>query len=203
MRARLVVGVAALVGVALGAALYATVGRARTPAVALHGEATWARGSRPAPPVTLRDQAGALVSLRSLRGRPVVLTFLDPLCTSECPLEGRALASVVRALPHALRPTVVVVSVNPRATARDAARSAAHWGLTGTIRLHWLLGDRAALRRVWRAYGVTVEPTTNDVVHSLVLYLVDKRGDERAGYLYPFARRQLAGDLRRLARERA
>ena len=40
----------------------------------------------PAPPFTLTDQQGRTVSLASLRGHVVALTFLDPVCTSDCPL---------------------------------------------------------------------------------------------------------------------
>ena len=40
----------------------------------------------PAPHFALTDQHGAPVSLASLRGHTVALTFLDPVCTSDCPL---------------------------------------------------------------------------------------------------------------------
>ena len=40
----------------------------------------------PAPGFTLTDQRGSPVSLSSLRGKAVALTFLDPVCTSDCPL---------------------------------------------------------------------------------------------------------------------
>ena len=40
----------------------------------------------PAPPFSLIDQHGNPVSLSSLRGHTVALTFLDPVCTSDCPL---------------------------------------------------------------------------------------------------------------------
>ena len=40
----------------------------------------------PAAPFTLTDHHGRPVSLASLAGRTVVLTFLDPVCTSDCPL---------------------------------------------------------------------------------------------------------------------
>ena len=40
----------------------------------------------PAPAFTLTDQHGRTVSLASLRGHVVALTFLDPVCTSDCPL---------------------------------------------------------------------------------------------------------------------
>src|ERR1700721_325427 len=40
----------------------------------------------PAPQFALTDQRGHAVSLDSLRGHAVALTFLDPVCTSDCPL---------------------------------------------------------------------------------------------------------------------
>ena len=40
----------------------------------------------PAPHFALTDQHGNPVSLASLRGHTVALTFLDPVCTSDCPL---------------------------------------------------------------------------------------------------------------------
>ena len=39
-----------------------------------------------APAFTLTDQDGRPVSLAGLRGKVVLLTFLDPVCTSDCPL---------------------------------------------------------------------------------------------------------------------
>ena len=39
-----------------------------------------------APAFQLTNQAGRPVSLASLRGKVVLLTFLDPVCTSDCPL---------------------------------------------------------------------------------------------------------------------
>ena len=40
----------------------------------------------PAPDFTLTDQHGRPVSLSGLRGKVVLLTFLDPVCVTDCPL---------------------------------------------------------------------------------------------------------------------
>jgi cytochrome oxidase Cu insertion factor (SCO1/SenC/PrrC family) len=168
----------------------------------LHGQGVWAAGRRPAPQFALRDQHGTLVSLAALRGRPVLLTFLDSKCTSECPLAGRELGSIMRRLPVAQRPELVVVSVDPKGdTPRSIAHALAKWKLTGPWVVHWLNAPtRAGVARVWRAYRVEVEPTTNDIVHSLALYLIDKQGDERTAYLFPFLPSFVQTDLQRLAR---
>src|SRR6185503_6564533 len=66
---------------------------ARTP---LQPAMTWAEGARRAPDFRLTDQNGDQLSLHSLRGGPVLVTFIDPLCRNLCPLEAQVLNDVVR-----------------------------------------------------------------------------------------------------------
>jgi cytochrome oxidase Cu insertion factor (SCO1/SenC/PrrC family) len=171
----------------------------------LHGQAVWKAGARRAPNVSLRDQTGSVVTLASLRGSPVVLTFLDSQCKSSCPIEGRQLGSVLRRLPAAQRPTLVIVSVNHTGDTPAGIRHAlAEWHLNGPWAVHWLnASTRAQLASVWRSYGVRVIPKSNDVVHSLALYLIDRRGYERTAYLFPFLQGFVQRDLGRLAQESA
>jgi cytochrome oxidase Cu insertion factor (SCO1/SenC/PrrC family) len=171
----------------------------------LHGQAVWAAGARPAPGFALTDQSGATVSLAALRGKPVLLTFLDSQCRAECPIEGRQLGTILQALPAAQRPTLVVVSVDHAGDTPAGIRHAlAEWQLRGPWTTYWLNGtSRAQLATVWRDYGVLVQPKSNDIVHSLALYLIDRRGDERTAYLFPFLPGFVQGDLARLAKERA
>jgi protein SCO1/2 len=191
---------AAMVGAAigLGAALLRT---SHTPAAqgasSLRAQVTWAPGTKPAPALALRDENGALVSLRSLRGRVVLLTFLDSRCRRECPVEGRTLADVQR-LVAGTSAVLAVVSVDPWADTGASARAFAtrsdwhgDW--------HWLLGSKASLAPVWRSYNIAVKRTPGDILHSVALYLIDPRGDLRAGYLFPFAAKAVAHDVRRLA----
>jgi len=46
-----------------------------------------------APGFLLTDQAGHAVSLTSLRGRVVVLEFMDPHCTCICPIVSQEFIS--------------------------------------------------------------------------------------------------------------
>ena len=202
---------AVLLGVAAAAVAHfalARPGHVWAPATAvvtqrfgLDGQAAWAAGTRPAPAITaLRDQDGRLFSLASLRGRSIVMTFFDSHCTQECPLEGRALAAAERSLPAAERPVLVAVSVNPQDTPASARAAAKAWGLSAVAPFHWLMGTPASLRRVWDEYHIHVGKAVNgDIPHTEALYLIDSRGDERSGYLWPFVSRSVTHDLTVLA----
>jgi cytochrome oxidase Cu insertion factor (SCO1/SenC/PrrC family) len=203
-----VAGAAGLVGIGAGALIHA-LGRASgssgtvlTARYGLYGQAVWAPGARPAPAIdTLTDQSGRPFALSSLHGRTVALVFFDSHCNQECPLEGRELAAAEQSLPEAQRPVVVAVSVNPADTPASAAHAARAWGLAGAAPWHWLMGDRRALARVWRAYHVYVGAAVNgDIPHTEAVVLIDRRGDERAGYLYPFNQGYVTHDLGVLAR---
>jgi protein SCO1/2 len=198
----LAVASAAVVGVAIGVFLHNEFGSSRALAhptlPALYGEATWQSGEVPAPPFQLRDQHGRMVRLTALRGRPVVLAFMDSLCTSECPIEAAQFAAALRPLSGSAKPHLVVVSVDLADSPASVARAARKWHLpTG---FEWLLGTHAQLAPVWRAYGISVRPTkSGDVEHSDAFYVIDRNGDERAGFLSPFIPGLLTHDLRRLA----
>lgn len=167
-----------------------------------HGQATWPSGARPAPDFALPDQDGRTTSLTSLRGHTVMLAFLSSRCAGACAREGRSLATALRLVPKATRPAVVVVSVDPRRDRPGSVRTAARrWGLAAVAEWHWLLGARSELAPVWRSYRIAVRRAAGRVVHSPAVYLIDRSGFERAGFLYPFPPTWPAGDLRILARE--
>jgi len=201
--------VAVVVGLAVGFAVHRlTAGAAATPATVsmrfgMHGEAAWAEGTQPAPAIdTLRDQTGKLFSLASLRGRSVAVVFFDSHCQQECPLEGRDLATAEQSLPPAQRPVLVAVSVNPLDTPASAAHAARAWGLASVASWHWLMGTRKALAPVWAEYHVYVSPhpVNGDIEHTEAVYLVDRRGYMRSGYMYPFVSGYVTSDLRTIAR---
>ena len=204
--------VAVILGVGVGFGVHRlTAGSAAAPATVstrfgMHGEAAWPEGARAAPMIdTLRDQTGHLFSLTSLRGRTVAIVFFDSHCNQECPLEGRELAAAERSLPAARRPVLVAVSVNPLDTRASAARAARAWGLASVAPWHWLMGTRKQLAPVWAAYReyVSPHPVNGDIEHTELVYLVDRRGYMRSGYLYPFVSGYVRSDLQTLARGRA
>jgi cytochrome oxidase Cu insertion factor (SCO1/SenC/PrrC family) len=168
-------------------------GPARAPA-----DATWGAGTRPAPDFTLANQEGRAISLSSLRGRVVLLTFLNSRCKDVCRIEGPLLGVVQRALPEAERPVIVVVSVNPKDTEESVRAAARDWGW-GPDEWLWLMGSPEQLADVWAAYGVDAQQTRDELLHSGALYVIDRGGDERAGYATPFDQQRVTRFIRSLA----
>jgi cytochrome oxidase Cu insertion factor (SCO1/SenC/PrrC family) len=193
--------VALLVGsLAVAGGATAALSRSHAHAAPLHGDAVWAAAARPAPAFVLHESSGGRFSLAGQRGRVVALTFLSSACRALCPLVGRSLMEVSEALPASERPELVVVSVDPKGDTRASVQRAVHRLGTG-VDVRWLVGTHAQLARVWRAYGVEVRPVPGDIEHTTVVYLIDRRGDERVGALFPFSLPGLKQDERELARE--
>lgn len=205
----LVLAAAGLVGAGAGAAGHFLLGggspstKIVSQRFGMDGQAAWAAGTKLAPAInTLPDQTGRPFSLASLHGHSVALVFFDSHCNQECPLEGRELASAESSLPAAERPTLVVVSVNPLDTPASARKAAREWGLAQVAPWHWLMGARAKLAPVWRKYHIYVgQSKDGDIPHTEALVLIDRRGYERSGYLYPFGQQFVTHDLRVLGRE--
>lgn len=136
-----------------------------------------------APGFQLVDQANRPVSLASLRGRVVVLEFMDPHCTDICPIVSKEFVDASRQLGR-LNSKVVFLAINVNryhaSTTAMAAFSRAH-GLDAIPSWHFVTGSYAALRRSWHDYGISVEaPNPNaDIIHTSVVYFIDRSGHER------------------------
>jgi protein SCO1/2 len=147
----------------------------------------------------LRDQDGRAADLREYRGKVVVLTFLYSTCQDTCPVTAQQIRGAMDRLGHDV--PALAVSVDP---ANDDPQNAkaflAKQTLTG--RMRFLLGTRAQLAPVWKAYGI--QPQGKGFEHSAYVLLIDKRGRQRISFptsdLTPEA---LAHDIRRLQAEPA
>lgn len=140
-------------------------------------------GSRPpqgivAPEFTLRDENGRLVRMRDLRGRVVLLTFLDTRCTDACPIIGHQLSRAYGLLSPSERRQVVAVaiSVNPYADTPARVRTfLRRQDAVGIVR--YLTGSERELRRVWSSYYVLASLDTGDSnAHSSPVRIFDRRG---------------------------
>jgi cytochrome oxidase Cu insertion factor (SCO1/SenC/PrrC family) len=168
--------------------------------------ATWTPGEKRAPAFALTDQNGAPVSLAALHGRPVIVTFIDPLCRDFCPIEAQHLNTVVRSFPASGKPAVVAVSVNTAGNTKPILREdAAKWRLVPQWR--WGIGSAAALARIWHAYGIQVLVTKQTiagvnvrrVVHTEASYVIDRNGFVRALFVWPYSAKGVISTLRSLS----
>jgi cytochrome oxidase Cu insertion factor (SCO1/SenC/PrrC family) len=169
--------------------------------------ATWAAGERPAPAFNLLDARGDPISLASLRGRPVIVTFIDPLCRDYCPIEAQRLNTVASAFPQGSKPAIVAVSVNVYGNARsNLLLDESKWKLTPEWR--WAVGRPSILARVWDDYHVQVLATSTKIAgvtvhrigHTEAAYVIDASGFERALFLWPYRAQDVVQTLRGLAR---
>ena len=137
----------------------------------------------PAAPFTLTDQTGRPASLSSFVGHTVVLTFLDPVCTSDCPLIAQELRLTDQMLGAASADVELVAVVNNplyTTTAMTAAFDRQE-GLDHLANWNFLTGSLSQLHRVWNDYGVQtqVTPAGAMIAHSDIVYVIDPRGHTR------------------------
>ena len=135
-----------------------------------------------APSFTLRDQHGVSYHLGGVSDHYTVLTFLDPVCWTDCPL----LAAQIKAVRAAFGPNVkldtVGVAANPlHETEQNVQSFVAQHQLNSVPGFHFVDGPLATLRSVWRSWGISVEnvPTSKMSVHSDFLFVIDPRGHLR------------------------
>jgi cytochrome oxidase Cu insertion factor (SCO1/SenC/PrrC family) len=136
-----------------------------------------------APGFSLTDQDGRTVTLSSLRGKVVLLTFLDPVCVTDCPLiaqEFRQAAQLLGARTSQVE--LVAVDVNPLynelAYTREFNRQE---GLASLPDWRYLTGSPARLRQVYRAYGQPAQtlPAGAMLGHTDIAFVIDTHGEIR------------------------
>ena len=137
----------------------------------------------PEPPVALTDQNGSPVSLSAFRGRAVIITFLDPVCTTDCPIIARELR-IADGFLGSDQSRVELVAVDANPTFTNAAYLQAfdqQEGLQNLPNWHYLTGTTTQLQGVWRAFGVDVEPGTGGAMmsHSDIAAVIDPNGQIR------------------------
>lgn len=150
-----------------------------------------------APDFKLRDEQGEQVSMRALRGQPVVVTFLYSHCQDTCPITAQTIRGALDELGHDV-PALAISVDPPNDTPASARKFLAEQRANGRIR--FVLGSRAQLHPIWTGYGITPQRITQE--HLAHITLVDARGFQRVGY--PIAQatpERLAHDLRLLERE--
>ena len=147
----------------------------------------------------LRDQDGHRVALRDFRGHVVVLTFMYTTCRDTCPITAEQIENAMDRLGHDV--PALAISVDP---AHDTPALAQRFLLARHLvgRMHFLLGTRAQLAPIWKAYAM--QPQGAGFEHSAYVLLLDRSGRQRVSWpVSQLTPEGLAHDLRRLEADRA
>jgi cytochrome oxidase Cu insertion factor (SCO1/SenC/PrrC family) len=180
---RVIAGIAALGVIIVGAApmAFATVNKTADPITAEAIAGSNGQLDAQAPNFTLTSQAGRPVSLASLRGKVVLLTFLDPVCTTDCPIiaaEMRAADTLLGS--KASDAELVAVVANPTYTSLAYTRAFDLQEELNTVP-NWLYltGTVSQLAAVWHHYGIEVEdlPAGAMAAHNDIAFVISAKGE--------------------------
>jgi cytochrome oxidase Cu insertion factor (SCO1/SenC/PrrC family) len=132
--------------------------------------------SAAAPDFTLTNQFGEPVSLRSYRGKVVVLAFNDAECTTICPLTTAALVDAKDLLGAAgSQVQLLGIDANPKAIqVQDLLSYSQLHGMT--YQWQYLTGSLAQLQRVWKAYSVGVTISQSQTDHEPAIFVINQQG---------------------------
>jgi cytochrome oxidase Cu insertion factor (SCO1/SenC/PrrC family) len=137
----------------------------------------------PASGFSLTDQHGRTVTLAGLRGRAVLLTFLDPVCTSDCPLIGQEFRLAAQLLGSSARQVelvAIVLSPSYRSVAILQAFDQQE-GFQNVPNWLYLTGTLPQLQQVWHDYGMIAQdlPAGAMTLHNDQAYVIDTAGHVR------------------------
>jgi cytochrome oxidase Cu insertion factor (SCO1/SenC/PrrC family) len=129
---------------------------------------------------SLTSQDGRPVTLASLRGKVVLLGFLDPVCTTDCPLMGQEFRQAGQLLAtHARQVELVAINYNPVDTQVGYLQAFDRQERLNQIP-NWLYltGTRAQLQQVWHAYSLPMQilPAGSMIGHGDYAFVIDQNG---------------------------
>ena len=182
---RTVVSVGALGLIILGAAPMAAAQASPSadPILAESISRSWTPLNFPAKAFQLTNQHGQTVSLASLRGKVVLLTFLDPVCTSDCPLIAQEFRQAGQLLGATSRQVeLVAIVANPvyhQLAYTRAFDRQEH--LDQVPNWLYLTGSVPQLQQVWKDYTFValILPGGSMIGHPDVAYVIDQTGRVR------------------------
>ena len=157
-----------------------------------------------APPFSLRDQDGRVLTLDDLAGRALLVDFVFTQCPGPCPLQTARAVAVQRALPDDVRDRVhfVSISLDPANDTPEAFRAYARKHGADTRNWSFLGGDPGEVDAVVRSYAVGKTRDAEGVIEHLVVSLL-VNGDGKIVRRYlgrEHGAEEIAADLVALAR---
>ena len=137
-----------------------------------------------APDFTLTDQTGRSVSLSSLRGEPVAVTFVYTRCpdATACPMTVAKFAKLNAALSKEKAGRLLAVTVDPQNDTPEVLADFAKRVGADPGRWKFLTGRPDAVARVAESFGVLYYSDHGKIVHSQAVAVLDPDGRLSAIY---------------------
>lgn len=171
---------------------------------------------------SLVDQFGEMVTLSDYHHKVVILTFVYTACNDICPSIAHGLKNAEKYLIDENNEIVtLLISVDPLGdTASSAKEFLQDYGMLN--KWQFLLGKEEDLESIWAAYyvsasikesdSVKVEANSKDelqkqllktysVNHQGPVYIIDRAGNARSVFTFPFDPEELANDVNLLLKE--
>ncbi|HYZ16788.1 MAG TPA: SCO family protein [Candidatus Acidoferrum sp.] len=129
--------------------------------------------------IRLIDQNDRPFTLRDLRGRPVLLTFVATRCTDACPIANAVFAELQNDLERRhVDARLLTVTLDPGNDTPFVMATAARRLGADPRRWRFASGSVPDVQRLLRAFDVVVEPDAQGIpdVHSTFVYLLDRDG---------------------------
>ena len=155
---------------------------------------------------TLTDQASRPFRFQSLRGKVAIVAFAYTTCPDVCPLITAAMRQVQDGLKPEERALTYFITVTTDPEIDTPKVMAAYAERYGVDSGNWafLTGDEAALKNVWKNFGVGVERKARGLIdHTTLTALVDRSGTMRIVYIGTAPDpKSLLQDLRKLLKNK-
>jgi protein SCO1/2 len=137
------------------------------------------------PALTFRDQHGSVISLASLKGKPVLVDFIYTTCPGACLMLTQKMADVAAGLAPESGPSVTFVSITVDPEHDGPDQLAAYARKQGAEGSNWLFltGPPASVERELAAFALRRERKTDGSIdHVTGIFLLGPDGREVREY---------------------
>ena len=135
---------------------------------------------------TLTDQSSRPFKFQSLRGKVAIIAFAYTTCPDVCPLITAAMRQTQEGLSKEERASAYLVTVTTDPEIDTPQVMAAYAKRYGVDLSNWafLTGDEAALKKVWKNFGVGVQRKARGLIdHTTLTAVIDRTGTMRIAHI--------------------
>ena len=157
------------------------------------------------PGMSLIDQNGKTISLTSLKGRPVLLSFIHASCKGACQMMTAKMKMVAQSLGSKFDSSVTMVSITTDPAHDGPPQLLTYAKNEGADAPGWLFltGKPKAFGRILALYHVPIEVPDDLMTHDFDLFLVAPDGREARQYQgIETAPDVVASDIRKISAHR-